>query len=492
MFCANGAAQPANSPSLPTLDPQDPLAQDAKTASYLNFVERSLGWPKIFSQDNQFEALQTTPDLQGSFVLLSGVADRNQNPPQRFSLVSIIRLAIGEPKKEVTYRIAAPTYLHTPQFSYDKKSILIRIGSAPADRFGTIGLLLWNLQSGTFHYVNAAGHAPFIYYPAIQFSPGSRYLSYLKGGNAFGDYDQWTKSYRLYICDLRTYQDRLIAVDAGQNWSWTCHGSVLFTRFEAKDAYAVAQRTARPSIYEADAKGSLPKKIFSGGYFAQESPNGQWIAFCDWPGTLIDMDAPQSVKDNTERGLFLFNRASKMRTFIGPLKLEFGQPPLLQWSPDSKELFVLDSWQDAQTLNGTIYKVEIEQPKLKKLSEFSLIRPKDVDSTNKVGFFMFRGCSPSGQYVYVDTVQVIDGPQGYVNTRRTLVSVDTTSGQQTSIAQLTNIANANPDWDWHDDSGINPAFAAAEKIENALPVLRAGEKDVDPTMNQPASAPAAH
>ena len=233
---------------------------------------------------------------------------------------------------------------------------------------------------------------------------------------------------------------------------------------------SVASRLERPSVYEFEFSNGALKKCFDGGYFAQESPDGRWIAFCDWPGKLLETNAPEEVQENAHRGLFLFDKTTGKRVWAGELELKAASTPLIQWSNDSKELFVLEQDSAVQGVKGTIYKMNIQEQELKPFLTLSLERAKDIDS-GPAGFFQLRGISSGGDYLYLDKVQVISGPQGYIHTLRTLLSIETHTGQQAPVAQLMNIANENPDWDFHDDSGINPAFVAAQKIEDALPAI---------------------
>ena len=363
--------------------------------------------------------------------------------------------------------------IHSLRFNYlltVKIHLLIRIGFAPDNPYNTIGLLKWSFGTGTYHYIDAASKKPYIYYPIIKWSPGSRYLSYLRGGNAFGDYNG--DAYQLNVCDLETYQDRQVMANAGLEWSWTYHGSILCSPIKPEQASDVALRLARPSVYEADVAAGAPRKLFDGGYFAHESPDGKWVAFCDWPGKLLEDGASKEVENNSQRGLFLFYKPTGKRVFVGELKLAEGSVPILQWSTDSQSLYVLEQNGAQQSTTATLSRMDMEQQQLRPLATLSIERGEGVDH-GLAGIFQSRGIAADNRYLYFDAVQIISGPQGYVNTLRTLIAVDTQTGKQTPIARLKNIANANPDWDWHDDSGVNPAFVAAQKIENVLPSINA-------------------
>lgn len=458
-------------------------------------------WPRQFSNSEKmvnFESLNLPEGVKGRFLYNRGFWDEKATPPRLLGLLifhqteskdnlpfgarSIYRFSTSDSDRVLLI-------FRSPIFSPNgAKSVLLNGFSNP-ERFNNFGVYIWDfskkqvLDAISKESVNKDTQPTF--YQRVLWSPGSRFLSYLRGGNALGDYDKWTKPYELHVCDTRTNIERLIATDAGHYWSWTHNGTLLFSYLKPQNAYEVAFRRARPSIYEADTKGTKPVKLFDGGYFAQQSPDGDWIAFCDWPGVLTDTpDATKGIKDNQERGIFLFHRPTKKRVFVGKLRLQVGQPPLLQWMPNGKSLFVLESAETSErTLTGTMWKMEIEQQTLNKFVDISISGGEGTPLAGKPGYFTLRGTSPDNRYLYVETVVVTDVYKASVpntastpNTQRTLIAVDTETGKQTPMARLTTHIGYDDDWDWHDDSGINPVFAAAEKTEAKLPPISAPRK----------------
>lgn len=470
-FVSSGLQAHAQDAPWPETPVFAPFSKNVKRNSSLAFKPRISGWPSIFQQDDAFKLLNTIPGRTGSFVLLSGVADRSQTPPERLNLINIKRLAPrSRGENQMSYPVSASTYLHSPQLARNGKLMLVRIGSAPIERFGAIGLLLWNLEKNQYRYIDAAGAVPHIYYPSIQFSPGSRFISYLKDGNAFGDYDQWTKPYRLYVCDLTTGQERFIDIGVGLDWSWTYRGTVLFSRISEKQVGAVARREVRPTIYEAGTTEKSPHRIISGGYFAQESPDGRWVAFCDWPGHLLeDEEASGGIRQRIKKGLFFFDRATKKRFFVGPLALEAGLSPSLQWSVDSKNLYVIDPQTSGKDRIGKLYRMSVETRTIQRLGTLTL---ENAQMNRSGGIFSFRDITADGKYLYIDAVKGIAGPEGHGNTLRTLIAVNTHSGEQVPIAHLENRANANPNWDWLDETNVAAARIGAENLEKALPAIK--------------------
>ncbi len=466
MMSISSTAAPINS-VLPRLDPADPLSKTSSGRSYLNFLGESQQWPSRFKEDETLKTLPAKIGVKGVLYLLSGVADRTTPHPKRENLLSITRIDALKSTSRFYYISpqGTPSTVHS---SNNSKSILIRNGFYPPERNDSYGLFLWNRPKKSFRFLWSVLPATIelVRYPKIGWSPGSRYVSYLRGGNAFGDYDRWTTPYRLSVYDTKTFQERELMPYAGLSWSWTHHGTVLCSRLSPEEAGRVGIGQVRPSVYEADVRGGAPKKLFDGGYLAQESPDGKWIAFCDWPGTLIGSPKVAPEVQNIEQpGLFLWSRPTGKRVFVGALKLN--GPPSIQWSFNSKKLYVCEQEAQGADVVASVSTMDLEQQKLKPLGQLKVSRPSDV-ATGTAGGFDFRGLSNDGHFLYFDSLQNIASPKGYANSIRTLIAFDTRTAEQTPIAQLTNIANANPDWDWHDESGVNEAFLRAEKLENAL------------------------
>ena len=471
-------------PSPPRFDANDyPISREKafvekEVIPYYRFTEKSA----LFRPENIWhvkglgeDALQLfeKTNTKGLFSLSPGQAD---SEGKTYTTLGLKRFDTKSgASSQVFYRVhGTASRVHSPLFSPNGETIVIKDGYPPDDRWNSNNLFLWDIKKGR---LRLGPYQPMnfqpdggIMLPELKWSPGSRFLSYMRGGNTIGDYDPNSHPYKLTILDVPSRQERMILDDAGLHWSWTYKGNLLFSLVPPKNAYSVFYRNGRPSVYEANALRGKPTKLFDGGYYAHESPDGEWIAFCDWPGSLFDAKgASKELQENPQRGVFLFHKPTKRRVFVGELELgESVYPadaPLFQWSPDGKTLYVLETTDSESqgVVKGQIYRMDIEQQQLQPLSvlEFKPLRG--------IGYFRSRGISPDGSKLYYEIREAIDGPRGFPNRQYTLLSVNTVDGKQTPIARLKNIASENPDWDFHDESGVNPAFTAAQKIEEALP-----------------------
>lgn len=488
------AAQPkAQWPPLPMFDlkeytlPEERKFVEKEVAPYYQFTEKDVKelsperlW-RVPGLGSEALTLLDSKNVRGLFALAPGRANPQGKGYTILGLNKVGNQSLSS--NQVFYRVdGTGDRFHSPQFSPDGAIVVVREGLPPDDRYNGINLFLWNMKAGKLRFVPSQafllrqpktyGKGLSIMLPDLKWSPGSRFLSYMRGGNTFGDYDPRSDSYHLSVLDTPSRRDHLVMKDAGLSWSWTYQGTLLCSLVPPAQAYKVLYRNARPSVYEADALGGKPRKLFDGGYYAHESPDGQWIAFCDWPGPLFDATNPsKELQENTQRGLFLFHKPSGRRAFVGELELsEAAYPfdaPLMQWSPDGQTLYVTEM-QDGKTRGSTVgqlYRMTLEQQQLQPLVRL------EMQPRSGAGVFRGRGISPDGSTLYLETRQAISGPKGYPNRQFTLLGINTATGEQTPLASLKNIASENPDWDWHDTSGTNPAFAAAQKREEKLPAI---------------------
>ena len=458
-------------------------------------------FPPIFLAEKAFEIKTPVNGIKGRFVMLSQSGGDGKG--HNLNVWGLRELTVDDNQQVQTdatfYNSETNNDYYAPLFSPNGQNVFFRYGLPPDDNYNAFGIGIWNLKDGSMdelHIHTAAqikaapdGILPNVAYfnPNVSWSPGSRYISYLRGGNSVGGYfDRMgapysDNGYELWTTDARSngYAHR-IAVNVGLAWSWTNHGTLLWNRVTAGGNEALRQRTGRPVVYESGASGGAPTKLFEGGYFMRESPDGQWIAFVDWPGFILGQDDPtpaqQAENAAVVPGVYLFNRATGQRVLAGAFP---AAPPLavqLQWTPDGQHLFVFNTQEKTGALEsgleGALYRMDIDQQQLQRVGTLPVERPFRTINTTTDSWFLFRGTSPDGSRIYANTTNLIDGPPRYVNDRHTMWSIEAGTGVFSAMATLTDIANENPGWDFHDDSGVNPASAAAEKLENT-PVVRA-------------------
>ena len=488
-------------PPLPSSIPQLDIKWKSRSPHYEG------DFPPIFLAEKAFETKSPSAGTKGQFVTLAQPGGDGKG--HAFNVWGLENLAVDANKQvqldSTFYNAETNNDYYAPVFSPDGQRVYFRYGLPPDDTHNAFGIGVWNLKDGSMDelHIHTAteiktavdGLIPNVAYfnPGVSWSPGSRYISYLRGGNSVGGYfdvmgaPYSPDGYELWVTNTKPNSyARRIATNVGLAWSWTHHGTLLWSRVTAGGNEALRQRIGRPSVYESAVMGGAPSKVFDGGYFAHESPDGQWIAFVDWPGELLDQSVPptpaqQAANAAVVPGVYLFHRPSGKRVLVGAFP---AAPPMsvqLQWTPDSQHLFVFNTQEKTGAtetgatesgLEGVLYRMNTAQKQLQRLSALPVENPFGTSNNASDSWFSFRGTSPEGNRIYANTTNLIkDGPRRYVNDRHTMWSIDARTGALSPMATLTDIANENPNWDFHDDSGINPASARAEKIENAPPIV---------------------
>lgn len=360
-------------------------------------------------------------------------------------------------------------WFHSPSFSPNGKEVLIQEGYSPEDIDYAANFFIWEQDSGRLRPMrNEATRVD-----RILWSPGSRFLSYTHGGRSYnGPLAHAPDPYELWCLDIPSRREHLVIKNPGFDWSWTYHGQILCST-STSDSKAPTEHSPYSSIYEVNATGGTPRKLFERGFLPSESPDGRWIAFYDWPDVWYRVDLNSDTQNMTHDGLkprlCLFDRNTHKRQWVGILNVENdGKPswysPEMQWSLDGKALFVLVQFIDSSDQRtATLYRMDQSSHALSVVVTFK----SEESRTDPYRFFRLRGISADSTHLYVECIiSVLDVPNP--STRSILYSINARTGNQVALAQIFNISGINCAWDFRDNVPLNPTSVAAEKLENAL------------------------
>lgn len=481
-----------------------PLHESAKEQG-IRWLSRSDKWeidsPPIFLREKAFLGQTISGVQKGRFITMAnpgGDGKRND-----FGVWCLRKFDAKQEKniEQVFYNFLTNNSFYAPFFDPSGQRVAFRYGLPPDDTYNAFGIAIWDLKSGKIEDVRI--HTPqelkqkplpnvAYYNPLVYWSPGGRYLSYVRGGNSVGGYydalGRPLNPYELWVTDTINHTARALVTNAGLSWAWTTKGTLLYSLISYHEETALRTRAGRPSIYEIGINDKAGKKLFDGGYFATPSPDGQWIAFADWPGKLFGQKTPTPAQEAENQavkpGVYLFHRPTGRRIFVGELS---GGAPLslpMQWTPDSRRLYALNTQEKEGGLEGALYRMDIEQQQLTRLGTLPVQGRYQTTNISNSNWFEFRATSPEGQRLYGDAIEYTQGPSRYVNTQHTFWSIDAQTGAFTAMASLTDIANENPGWDFFDDTGINPMTSAAERFENSLTL----GKKTGPQSHKPTAA----
>ena len=471
---AQEAPVPTNDswPSIPTAEPLNEK-QRVKGFPYrenVKWLSKTPTWvspaAKIFLKDKAFEYVGERPDLKGTLALISNVGSQGVS----YSTFSFKRISSplpnGRPYEEIFYTNTSDGCF-LPVFSPDGNKLVFRVGYK--DSYNNI--LMWNLKAATWHQIPGGDPRAWRYLHDMIWSPGGRYMAHLTGSSGDGSFfDEQGKAfpegYMLTVFDTKIGQEKLLTTQVGTEFTWTNRGTILYSHMFGEQGEDVRNLRQRPAVYDMDVARGKSQKLFDGGFYAHESPDGKWIAFADWPGRIVGQEdpTPQQIEENNgiKAGIYFYHRPTKRRMLIGelPLDLFAGR---MQWLPNSRSLFVLCLQRNplnVDEVTNVLYRIDADQQQLKEVARFA-------------SFLRFRGTSPDGKWLYTNANEQIDGPKFpnviYLHTQHTFSAIEAKTGKQFIIARLKNIANENVDWDFHDESAPDPNWRRAKPIEDALP-----------------------
>lgn len=414
-------------------------------------LPRSDTLKELASNNDPFRGILVHPDIYAriNFVLRSvGVTRR-----------------IGEQVTSVaTYPIES-SCVFDPQFSPDGSRILFKIGDA-FDSTGTFNLYLWDMAVGRLSEVLSED----ISFSNVLWSPDSRYVAYVRGGDVAGRVRAKMLPLRLRVLDLQTGHSRHVAKSGGVvDMVWTQQGTLLFTMYpkhpkgqaeedEPKDpkdpgdeAATGPQAPPQTSIYEAPGKGGAAKLVIANGQNPAPSPNGRWIAFIGSP----DAAAGEAAALLSPR-VYLFNRESRERVLV-----DLPGADTLRWTPDSRFLVALDeSYRESAEGAGlgTAY-ISLIDPNTLKVKALATLQAEDHRPMSRISLtapqFNPIKFSKDGRYLFVRVSEITGiNVKAMVNTvRKTLRAVDLSTGSVSTVARFDDPMGRVLGFDWHDMSG---------------------------------------
>lgn len=355
-----------------------------------SYVQIGLPQSKPLTED-PLKVLSRHP-IQGRLVYSANIFAAPGDKPswEKYLVLRHVGLTNGE-RSFARYPVKAPFGVFDPQFSPDRRYVLFK-GGQSGGRYDHYLFFLWNLQTKQVRQVQQ-GSDETPSYLRLHWSPSSKYIAYLMGGDVEGERDP-RDPLRLYTYNLKTGRKSFIARDPSvKSLSWTHQDTLLYTKMSESQSAAVANGTQNeregvsdvpvlhPSIFEASAQGGLSKKIVDGGFDPSPSPDGQWIAYLGWsndapnaleedqgnvgetgepkPGSAVRKKATSKLPESANHlNLYLFNRLNFKRMLIRS-GLKRDNPFELFWMPDSKKLVTMETATEGTLAEAIISAVDI-------------------------------------------------------------------------------------------------------------------------------------
>ena len=327
--------------------------------------------------------------VEGTLLYSTGVLmDRDDKVPGAYKktahsylVMRQISQTAGASGTPLSVPLAVEVYLHpiNPLFSPDGRHIVFGLGEA-IDRNSWVRLVIYDRKT---RQAERPSDEPLSYF-YMTWSPNSRYVTYIKGGDIFGGEVLFGGNYsplQLYVYDRVGKSRQLIVQNSAvKRVSWTPQNTLLFSKFpmppQPKPMVARRPATAastpvststpsvtsaptpapRPDLYEVSVaaamargkatKGTKPTSaqlVLRDAYRPVVSPDGRWIACFSSTSTDVQQKgfvatSPFNADVPSEMWLCLYDRKTRKRLNIQQEGARFSE---LIWTPDSRKLVIL-------------------------------------------------------------------------------------------------------------------------------------------------------
>lgn len=340
-----------------------------------------------------------------------------------------------------------------PQFAPDGKHVLFKFGSP--DTYGSYQLHVLDTTSNTVRLVS---QRKLIYRKTI-WSPDSKYIAYVSGGDAQGRTIQgewYLGPLRLYICHWKTGKESLVTENdtVRGSFAWAAPHTLLYAALSeseqevmeklpqqsdaVKNQQPIKQQAGvnpRPSIYEYSVEQDKSQLLIRDGYRPIPSADGQWIAFFgseqpDKPYPLVRswMERPGDAV------LTVAEREGRERK---ALTLESGLYPYVVWAPDGRHLLTIQDIEDG-VVNGQA-KVTEWDAQTGKLRVVTILQEKNFGRA--ISDFKPLTFSSNGATLFFTAFELIgrriEETRGtFMTERNSLHAIDVPTGNISPIAQF--------------------------------------------------------
>ena len=394
-----------------------------------------------------------------------------QGPINPFYLVSRYTGNAARPVS-VVYRVMPRTMnvIFDVQIAPDGKQLLFKEGWPYEDQ-STYRLYILNLTTKQVQ----PGPAQDLVCRKTFWSPNSKKIAFIVGGNAEGLEDSSTSSSATKLCiyNVSNGTTRLVASHPdARSIAWTAQNSLLYS-LSANDR----QSSIRPSIYEAFSSTGKSSVVVPGGYAPAPSPDGKWIAFFGWPldERLSPVATAMASAYSEKQGLYLYNRSTKERILISPDTMhDFANeipsilPYSLLWMPNGKSLLVLrtrysglPAFYTPDVKIGTgLGEALIQAYSVPGLAtrHMTTIQAEDFEAVSRSYVYpeyQLLSVTNNGAWLIMKVHEYVSRKSGYPVETNKVQAINFQSGRILPLAQTKSWAGSSLGLDWHE--GFAPA-----------------------------------
>ena len=243
-----------------------------------------------------------------------------------------------------------------------------------------------------------------ISYLKILWSPNSKYIAYVRGGDAEGNELSSKRPLQLFVYNVQTDKEKLIAQNPlVTQFCWTPANTLIFCQQSGREQ--IITKSLHPSIYEVKAEGGLPHLLVADGFDPQPSPDNQKLAFFGWASS--SKKSGNKVSDSQALlGLYVYNRNNNVRDLLYD-NLSYIQSSGMKWTLDSDKVIFLQQIEQSPNAKARLNVVSLSERKVKQLA---VIRATDFSQFTRSRVqpqFDLNGMSNDGNYAYIKVSEYV-------------------------------------------------------------------------------------
>jgi len=267
------------------------------------------------------------------------------------------------------------------QVSPNGKYVLFKLGTY-GDIYDSFRIYIWNLSSNT---VDQVTQSDLTYYP-VSWSPSSKYIAYLEGGDMFGGEYGIAGIYRplkLFVYDVEKKANRYIA--RGQSlryFTWSGKDSIFYNQTAAEHARTENDPSdkslhlqGKQNIYETFVVDGATKLLISGAKIQIVSDDRSKVLFLNShnPDQENTKDNDENDTPTSYRYLCLFDTLLKKTT---KLEISGFEPSFAKFTKDNNQLIYCVS--NYRNKTGTLTVMEYDFPS-QRILEIAKVEEKDSE-----------------------------------------------------------------------------------------------------------------
>jgi Tol biopolymer transport system component len=317
-----------------------------------------------------------------------------------------------------------------PQFSPDGKTILFKVGKV-GNRYDTFQLCFWDRATN-----RVQGGPKDINYRLVYWSPNSRYVAYVLGGDIEGNHSP-KHPLELYIYDVKARQSRFIARGSYvKTMAWTPQNTLLYNVKNPSTESGV-KRAYEADLYMVSTDQGELRLLVKNAFDPQPSPDGKKLAFFAWPEPETpDKNANKTKpKVQAQLGLYSYDLETKKRTL---LRSPFSYRKFIGmlWMPDSRRLLLFQEIDESPSARTQVTVIDITNSSNENLVDIKAKDYKYMPRINTQPQFQPLSVSPDGSIFFMEVSEFVGSDPPFSIEDKKIEAINLKSGKATTIAKV--------------------------------------------------------